>query len=98
LSLSKPMKIPISYITGEVRLEFIPPHGFSLEPKVDVDGVPSHLAPLEGGTATAWIFLGLVPSGAHKVTCAVGNVIVSQDIVTRDGTIVHADFYFEKGS
>jgi len=45
------VRTSISYITGEVRLEFEPPHGFVMEPRVEVDGVPAQIAPLGFGTA-----------------------------------------------
>ena len=99
MSAFKSVRTTISYITGEIRLEFTPPHGFNLEPTVVVDEVTSRIAPLEGGTATAWLYLALVKAGNHKVNVTFGSLTATQDIAVDAGKVGHLDFFFvEKGS
>lgn len=69
-----------------------------MEPRVEVDGVASHIAPLEGGTATAWIFLAMVLAGSHQVVVTVGNVVASQQVEIETGAVTHVDFIFVKGN
>lgn len=82
------------YITGEIRLEYAPPHGFNLEPSVNVDDVVSRIAPLEGGTATAWLYLAIVRAGSHKVSVSFGGLIATQDVEVESGKVGHLDFFF----
>ena len=99
MSAFRSVSTAVSYITGEIRLDYTPPHGFNLEPLVDVDEVPSRIAPLEGGTATAWLYLALVKAGSHKVKVTLGNVSTSQEVQLDAGRIAHLDFFFvEKGA
>ena len=99
MSVFKSVRTTVSYITGEIRLEFAPPHGFNLEPEVVVDGVASRIAPLEGGMATAWLYLALVKAGNHKVGVRFGGLTTTQEVSVEPGKVGHLDFFFvEKGS
>lgn len=94
MSYFKSLRTPVCYITGEIRLEYAPPHGFNLEPLVSVDDVGSRIAPLEGGTATAWLYLAIVKAGSHKVTVTFGGLSASQDVEVEPGRVGHLDFFF----
>lgn len=90
------MRKSVAYITGEVKLEFEPPHGFTIEPSVEVDGVLAHFSPIEGGSTTVWIYLALVEGGTHQIEVTLGNVVADQEVSVSHGQVAHVDFIFAK--
>ena len=88
----------ICYLTGEIKLEFSPPNGFDIEPKVLVDGNPAFIKATEGKDPRIWKFLAVVEKGERSVEIVLGNVSTVKRITVRGAQVTTLNFYFSEAA
>ena len=89
------VKKAICYITGEIKLEFRPPNGFEIEPKVMVDDLPAYVKTTEEQDPKIWKYLAVVEKGERDVEVVLGHVHSKREKLTvRGAQVTILDFYF----
>ncbi len=85
----------ISYITGEIRLEYRPPNGFKITPAVTVDSIGVFVEPKEDGhDFIIWKYLAVVDSGQHDVQASLGNFRTGKNVAVQRGQTHTLNFLF----
>ncbi len=84
----------ISYVTGEIKLEFHAPNGFDVKPTVLVDGIEAVVKPTDGDEPIIWKYLAIVEKGERNVEVILGNVHSMKRVSVRGGQISILNFRF----